>query len=116
MKNGIIVLAAVALSFTLIGCSVPGGAASSASSSEAVSASEAVQSASAQSVTIEAPIEKVVEFGSVNIMASVDELSSAGFELGDSVDVAFSNGYTLQDIGHANGGRISWQRDAGDRV
>ncbi len=103
MKNGIIVLAAVALSFTLIGCSVPGGAASSASSSEVASASEAVQSASAQSVTIEAPIEKVVEFGSVNIMASVDELSSAGFELGDSVDVAFSNGYTLQDIGYFNG-------------
>ena len=43
------------------------------------------------------------EFGGVYIKITIDEFNSRGFEYGDSVDVAFSNGYVLKDIPYYNG-------------
>ena len=37
------------------------------------------------------------EFGGVYIAASTDEFSALGYKFGDSVDIRFSNGYTLDD-------------------
>ena len=43
------------------------------------------------------------EFGSVFIEISIDDFNALGFEFGDSVDVAFSNGYEVTDIPYYNG-------------
>ena len=44
-----------------------------------------------------------LEFGGVYITMSIEELNARGFAFGDSVTVAFSNGYTLEDIPYYNG-------------
>jgi protein tyrosine/serine phosphatase len=43
------------------------------------------------------------EFGGVYIEITIDEFNALGFEYGDSVDVVFSSGYTLEDIPYYNG-------------
>ena len=43
------------------------------------------------------------EFGGVYIEIAIDEFNALGFEYGDSVDVVFSSGYTLEDIPYYNG-------------
>ena len=43
------------------------------------------------------------EFGGVYVDLTIDEFNALGFAFGDSVDVTFSNGYTLEDIPYYNG-------------
>lgn len=43
------------------------------------------------------------EFGGVYIKSTIDDFNALGFQYGDSVDVAFSNGYTLRDLPYYNG-------------
>ena len=43
------------------------------------------------------------EFGGVYIKMTIDDFNEQGFTYGDSVDVIFSNGYTLEDIPYYNG-------------
>lgn len=43
------------------------------------------------------------EFGGVYLKISIDDFNSLGFQYGDSVDIVFSNGYTLEDIPYYNG-------------
>ena len=43
------------------------------------------------------------EFGGVYITATIDEFNALGYQYGDSVDIAFSNGYTLTDQPYYNG-------------
>ena len=43
------------------------------------------------------------EFGAVYINQSIEDFNALGFAYGDSVDVTFSNGYTLQDLPYYNG-------------
>lgn len=43
------------------------------------------------------------EFGAVNIDCTIDDFNAMGFQYGDSVDVAFSNGYALEGIPYYNG-------------
>ncbi|MBR3423065.1 MAG: hypothetical protein IKG80_01080, partial [Clostridia bacterium] len=43
------------------------------------------------------------EFGGVYIKLTIDEFNAKGYEYGDSVNVTFSNGYTLEDIPYYNG-------------
>ena len=43
------------------------------------------------------------EFGGVYIEITIDDFNRLGFVYGDSVDVVFSNGYTLEDIPYYNG-------------
>ncbi len=54
-------------------------------------------------VVITAEIHKDVKFDSADLSINADDLTAAGFALGDSVDVAFSNGVTLTDIPYFNG-------------
>ena len=49
------------------------------------------------------PVKHEEEFGGVYITISIDDFNKLGFVYGDSVDVAFSNGYTLEDIPYYNG-------------
>ena len=44
-----------------------------------------------------------MEFGGVYIGITIDDFNEQGFAFGDSVDVEFSNGYTLEDIPYYNG-------------
>ena len=37
------------------------------------------------------------EFGGVYITATIEDFNALGYQYGDSVDIAFSNGYTLTD-------------------
>ncbi|MBR4744694.1 MAG: tyrosine-protein phosphatase [Oscillospiraceae bacterium] len=43
------------------------------------------------------------EFGNVYLDLTIDEFNKKGFSFGDSIDVAFSNGYTLEDIPYYSG-------------
>lgn len=43
------------------------------------------------------------EFGGVYIRMTIDEFNAEGFEYGDSVRIAFSNGYVLEDLPYYNG-------------
>lgn len=43
------------------------------------------------------------EFGGVYIDRTIEQFNDLGFEYGDSVDIKFSNGYTLEDIPYYNG-------------
>ena len=43
------------------------------------------------------------EFGGVYITVKMEDFDSLGFAYGDSVTIAFSNGYTLEDIPYYNG-------------
>ena len=44
-----------------------------------------------------------LEFGGVYITLTIEEFNDLGFAFGDSVNVVFSNGYTLEDIPYYNG-------------
>lgn len=44
-----------------------------------------------------------LEFGGVYVTLTIDEFNELGFEYGDSVNVSFSNGYSLNDIPYYNG-------------
>lgn len=43
------------------------------------------------------------EFGGVYIKNTIEEFNALGFNYGDSVDITFSNGFTLKDIPYYNG-------------
>lgn len=43
------------------------------------------------------------EFGGIYIRMTIDEFNAKGFEYGDSVRIAFSNGYVLEDLPYYNG-------------
>ena len=43
------------------------------------------------------------EFGGVYIDLAIDDFNALGFAYGDSVDISFSNGYTLTDVPYYNG-------------
>ena len=48
-------------------------------------------------------IEHETEFGGVYIKIGIDEFNDLGFKYGDSVNVVFDNGYSLDDIPYYNG-------------
>lgn len=56
-----------------------------------------------ETLTLEASIKHDEEFGGIYITSTIEEFNSLGFEYGDSVNVYFSNGYTLEDIPYYNG-------------
>ncbi|MBR2262927.1 MAG: hypothetical protein IJ917_01050, partial [Firmicutes bacterium] len=43
------------------------------------------------------------EFGGIYIDCTIEDFNALGFRYGDSVDISFSNGYTLKDIPYYNG-------------
>ena len=48
-------------------------------------------------------VTKEEEFGNVYFDLTIDEFNELGFEYGDSVDIAFSNGYKLENLPYYNG-------------
>ncbi|MCQ2452660.1 MAG: tyrosine-protein phosphatase [Oscillospiraceae bacterium] len=52
---------------------------------------------------IKAKVKKDQKYGAATVLLSQEEFESAGFALGDSCDITFSNGYTLKDVPYYNG-------------
>lgn len=48
-------------------------------------------------------VEHETEFGGIYIKITIDDFNKLGFTFGDSVDVTFSNGYTMEDLPYYNG-------------
>ena len=87
---------AVAISgFSLAGCSTAGN---NNSSNEAA---QKEQRSAQPSVT--GTVTKDAKYGCANTSLTAADLEAAGFELGDSCNITFSNGYTLTDVPYYNG-------------
>lgn len=56
-----------------------------------------------ESVMISCTVTKDAKYDSADLDAGADDFSNAGFALGDSCDVEFSNGFKLQDVPYYNG-------------
>ena len=52
---------------------------------------------------LKVPVKEEVIYKGVYIQKTIDEFNSLGFEYGDSVNIAFSNGYELKDIPYYSG-------------
>ena len=87
--------------FALAGCS---SGQQSATSQQASSAASSTSASSAAALSLEnQPVSCDTSFGGVYINITIDDFNKLGFTYGDSVDVAFSNGYELKDIPYYNG-------------
>lgn len=102
-KRGLLapVLFVLALCAALVG--MPACATAPATSGSAVESGSSASAASEAKATLTANICEGKKFNGVTIEATEDELSEAGFSLGDSVDVLFSNGFELKDVPYCNG-------------
>lgn len=73
----------------------------------ATSGSTAVEAGSATTsetkATLTTGFHEGTKFNAVILEATADDFSKAGFALGDSVDVSFSNGFELKDVPYCNG-------------
>ena len=49
------------------------------------------------------PISHEEEFGGIYIEITIDDFNASGFNFGDSINISFSNGYTLEDIPYYSG-------------
>ena len=48
-------------------------------------------------------IQHELEFGGVYVLVTIDDFNALGFHYGDSLNVSFSNGYTLEGLPYYNG-------------
>ncbi len=48
-------------------------------------------------------IQHELEFGGVYVLVTIDDFNALGFTYGDSLNVSFSNGYTLEGLPYYNG-------------
>ena len=60
-------------------------------------------SSSSGSAEITAGIEHDTKYNMANVILSQEEFEAAGFCLGDSCDIEFENGYTINDVPYYNG-------------
>ena len=54
-------------------------------------------------VSVETVVREDTKFGAATTGLSQEMMEAAGFQLGDSVDIAFENGYTLEDVPYFDG-------------
>ena len=70
---------------------------------EETQAGASMAAASPEEAAVTAPVTEYTQYGSVYMGMSVEDFNAAGFSLGDSCEVRFSNGYTLEDVPYYNG-------------
>ena len=63
----------------------------------------AEQTNSSSNATLTCTVSRDSKFDSAVLSLTAEDFKQAGFNLGDSCDVAFSNGYTLTDVPYYNG-------------
>ncbi len=61
------------------------------------------QTSNSSAITLTCTVSKDAKFDSADLSLSAEDFKQAGFNLGDSCDIAFSNGYTLTDVPYYNG-------------
>ena len=54
-------------------------------------------------VSLDGKIYKDAKFDCADLTLNEEDLEKAGFEFGDSIDVEFSNGYSMPDVPYYNG-------------
>ena len=90
-----VLMAAALLAFALGGCAQQGTQTGSANGSAAVAQQETAR--------VSGTVTGDLKFDCAETSFAKDELAAAGIELGDSVDVEFSNGYTMDDVAYLSG-------------
>ena len=64
---------------------------------------EGAEAGPAPAAPVTAPVLHEAEFGGVYIGISIDDFNALGYQYGDSVDIAFSNGQTMENQPYYNG-------------
>lgn len=115
MKRKLLSICCIALFLSAAGCeatSNPGSTDTESAGTEAAAAQAETVSAAAMTeetgkepdvAEITAPITEDTKYHAVAVLISPEEFQAAGFELGDSCDITFSNGYSLEDVPFYNG-------------
>lgn len=104
LLSTVLALTFVISSLLLSGCGVK---ATSQAKIETTNVAESVnQGENVKSETLsvlKVPVKEEVIYKGVYIQKTIDEFNALGFEYGDSVNIAFSNGYELNDIPYYSG-------------
>ena len=77
--------------------------AASVAEQSAVSSDEKPAAAEPDKISVTATIHKDAKFDSADLDHDAEDFTEAGFSLGDSLDITFSNGVALTDIPYFNG-------------
>ncbi len=56
-----------------------------------------------EETAVTAPVTEYTPYGAVEMSIPFEDFNASGFDLGDSCEVKFSNGYTLEDVPYYNG-------------
>ncbi|HAL60249.1 MAG TPA: hypothetical protein DCP64_12980, partial [Sarcina sp.] len=56
-----------------------------------------------EETAVTAPVTEYTPYGAVEMSIPLEDFNASGFDLGDSCEVRFSNGYTLEDVPYYNG-------------
>lgn len=88
---------------TLSGCALSDNASGNSDNANSNSTSATQQDSSQRAPEVTGIISEDSKYGHVKTSLTSADLESAGFTLGDTCDVTFSNGYTLTDIPYFNG-------------
>ena len=56
-----------------------------------------------EETAVTAPVTEYTPYGAVEMSIPFEDFNASGFDLGDSCEVRFSNGYTLEDVPYYNG-------------
>ena len=96
-----LLLAALMLALSLAGCAKkPADTAEKAAPSQTAAA----QTASAPGATVETGVVKETEFENIYIDGmTIEEFNARGFAFGDSLNIRFDNGQTLEDVPYYSG-------------
>lgn len=94
---------AAALSLSLVGCGGVQAAKTAATTSAATTSAATTQTQQATLTTGALAATHETKFGGVYLDITIDDFNKLGFELGDSVNVEFSNGYKVSDIPYFDG-------------
>ncbi len=94
-------LSALLAASALSGCA--GAGSDSSSGAASVETEQAAQTQERQAATLTSSVVKHERYDSAVTELSSDDLALAGYEFGDSVDIVFSNGYTISDVPYFDG-------------
>lgn len=97
----LLLLFVLAACMGLAGCG--SGQSDAGEEQKAAAASEEAPAAEEAPVLKGCAISHEERFGGINILIGIEEFGELGFAFGDSMDITFSNGYTMEDIPYYNG-------------
>ncbi len=101
-SNVLVFVVSFALMLTLAACS-GGNAQQNNTQPSNANSTQTSNALGERGATFTTTINKDSKFEAANLSATEDDLKDAGFELGDSVSVEFSNGEVLEDIPYYDG-------------